>query len=259
MALMHEEEEERHEHGLFPDRNSLPGERQDNLKLSESLPYEIKEITAENLDPASLASVVQDGIIGARPDTLCRAQHAYVWTTIFQEKDFATLERRTRKYGNVFLIGYGLERLYNGIHGMNKDASPIDLIFSWDLCRSLSMKKIISTVSYNPTIRIQAGFGEAKIWVDDLGKYIKNDSGRLTTNIMYFHDEDWKLHTIEVKFQRKNDLMGTEHYFNYDIKVEKLRPKPAGYWTFDHRTLHLEQVDSYSSQKTPRSPWHLSG
>ena len=162
----------------------------------------MKETIIENFDPVSLVSAVQEHIINPRPDTLRRAQHAYVWTTILKRQDFTILEKHTKKYGNAFLIGYGLGRLYDGIYGMDKDASPIDLILSWDLGfhNTLKAKRFISTISSNPVIRIRAGFGKAKIWVDDLGKYIKNDSGRLTTNIMYFHDEEWRLHTAEVIF-----------------------------------------------------------
>ncbi|KAH6653413.1 hypothetical protein BKA67DRAFT_519305 [Truncatella angustata] len=94
------------------------------------VPNEISQKIAEELDSASLVSAIQAGL-PVNESTFRRAQHAFVWRTVLRN-DFATIERLLKTSGNMFLMGSGVEHLYNGIFEIPKPApDPLPIIVAW--------------------------------------------------------------------------------------------------------------------------------
>jgi hypothetical protein len=46
--------------------------------------------------------------------------------------------------------------------------------------------------------------------VDDLGPYLKNDNGKLSTSIIYFKDKTWSVYDVKVKFCHHYEEINTQ-------------------------------------------------
>jgi S-phase kinase-associated protein 1 len=177
------------------------------LHSLDGIPDEVQLQIAEQIRPYILLKAAQAGIVPMTPKLQKRAQHAYVWATIFNPDDFSILETFFEKESNAFLIGPGVKYLYNGIYETSVEThAPMHLFFGWPGKGPKFNQTMLKGKPYfGHTIRIRNLLvnvqlcGELHIGktpVPDIGKLV--DSKTLKAPVIYFRDPEFDLH--EIKF-----------------------------------------------------------
>lgn len=155
----------------------------------------------EELDHCTSAAALRAGLCLSE-DTFRRALHACIWSTIFKRKDFDLVHKATRESGNVFLIGHGLRYLYENLRGAATNIpSPIKLLCLWQsdhrpVLKSKCQRRI---VKFSPDTDIILQLGAVGGYVPDLSDLIRKNNGIVETDVLYFHDQEWKLHTVPLR------------------------------------------------------------
>ncbi|KAH8669211.1 hypothetical protein BGZ61DRAFT_537673 [Ilyonectria robusta] len=187
-------------------------------------------------------------------------KHTDVWRFISNENDIKLFNRAFSNKGNAFLIGKDLEYLYNGLRSVLA-GNPLHrhhLILSWEsppgwLRIDWKAHETFMEIHYrNPDVTLR--HAEPNMWhvieVDDLANYIQKDSGNLRTKILYFKDERFRLHTVDLMYKpsSNDDLEATQHQYAFEMEKEHSRDSPV--------TFYLQEKNSLSTPKKPKIPWH---
>ena len=182
--------------------------------------------------------------------------------------DFKPAEKEKTK-GNNFLLGYDLHDLYyNAFVVPETPSGPKHVCLAWHLDDTLYITKENDELR-NPDILLEvAGEDRLKrIFITrDLGKYVKNENGKLLTAIMYLHDKDCRIYDVKVKYapvhskaydetQNREVIVQTTHKYAFD--VEKLRHNFwPGKW-LNSAIFYFEGLGGFTSTREhPQKPWH---
>lgn len=188
-------------------RNNAEKTREGMKKLAN----EVKDITADQLDPASLIRVAHLGY-PVPAQQVSRALATYLWRRVLATQ-FAGVKNRIGEGENMFLIGRGLAQL-EGLIAEGVKRPPclaIDLL-AWLPVTKFQPYDFPMRVSRGqaPRINVLLNFVERhhSFEVDDLSKYLEKDaSGVLWTRVAYLRKTDWRIDTVEV--QREKARAGT--------------------------------------------------
>ena len=226
-----------------------------------SLPRELQAIVGRHLHGPQLAYAVAAGLHVDKPTKL-RARHAYFWSYFFGEDDFKSVEQALQSKGNIFVIGYGLNDLYNKAFEKHNGALGSTYLMMSSLPKDdIAVGQLLGNgvkCSYpNVSLHSDKVDFHNRIMVDDVGKYLKNDNGRLWTSIVYFVDNTWGAHEMDVKFLHAYED-GKLSQYKYSLEIRNPGQRRWGLWyPSDRLRICLEEWNT-NDVRNPRRPWHLA-
>ena len=200
------------------------------------------------LDPNfHLADALRAGLSVSK-DSFRRARHACIWSTIFKRKDFNLVHKATRKHSNIFLIGHGLRYLYENPCGAPTNTlSPIKLLCLWHPGNKLIPKKECygRKFKFSPNIDIilQAGPVRGRNYVPGLRDLVREKNGMFETDVLYFHNPEWKLHTVPIRPDPYNSKQLGHDPHRFNLVVDKMRMTRRRSWQADSAVFYLQDAE----------------
>ncbi|EJP60974.1 uncharacterized protein BBA_10073 [Beauveria bassiana ARSEF 2860] len=98
-------------------------------RIADGLPNDVNLLILDHLYPVSLIRAAYAGY-PVPAEWVRRALHTYLWKRVLVVQ-FDSVKARIREGENIFLIGYGLERLTCGIFEEADEAPTIKLLLGW--------------------------------------------------------------------------------------------------------------------------------
>lgn len=153
------------------------------------------------------------------------------------------------------MIGHGLARVTSAIFDEGDVPPPINVIMYWlplkdmsPACGTMIMKGDLK----HPQINISFLDPQYKdFYIEDLAGILKKDSRGFQTNIVYLHDADWKIHSVDVK----QKTVGTDHVYEIEISPDQIsRQSCSG----RREKIRLWEKNGNSLQEQPPTSSNMS-